>query len=214
MFLQLHDNGTMSQRQTYPNVPNLQLPEMMLISQRQILTQAVEEAGMYAINRLQASQNVSQEFPTLQIDSLENFAFEGEEEDFEFQTLNGYMGFSWQQAISFLIRNGKAIYEFSLKFSKTVKLWRVNNRIRSYYEDGYYQVNNLNNLTPKQIDEQLALISGDLLNATANKDYIDSMALSRFSQVYQQRKNMLPAINQRTLLIAGGLLAAYFFIKK
>ena len=73
---------------------------------------------------------------------------------------------------------------------------------------------NLNNLSPQQIDQQLAIISGDLLNATAQKDNMEAMALSRFSQVYQQRKIMLPAFSSTTLMYAGAALLAYFLIKK
>jgi len=209
MFLQLHDGPGMASN-TYRSVPNLNLPDALKISQRQILLQAVDEAGAYAVKRLQKAEqkgNTSEDLPTLSLDNLEELEALIEEPD-------GTLGVSWSQVAVFLVQNGKAIWEFSKNFAKTVALWRVNNKIESYYADNYYQVQNLNNLTPQQIDQQLAIISGDLLNATAQKDNKEAMALSRFSQVYQQRKAMLPAFSNRTLMYAGAALLAYFLIKK
>ena len=48
MYLQLHDGPNMAQNQKYPNVPNLRLPEILKISTRQIMTQAAEEASVFA----------------------------------------------------------------------------------------------------------------------------------------------------------------------
>ncbi len=209
MFLQLHDGPGMASN-TYPSVSDLNLPNALKISQRQILLQAVDEAGAYALKRLQKAEqkgNTSEDLPTLSLDNLEEL------EDL-IEGPDGTMGVSWSQVAKFLIQNGKAIWKFSKNFAKTVALWRINNKIESYYADNYYQVQNLNNLTPQQIDQQLAIISGDLLNATAQKDNKEAMALSRFSQVYQQRKAMLPAFSNRTLMYAGAALLAYFLIKK
>jgi len=99
-------------------------------------------------------------------------------------------------------------------FGKTVKLYRVNNRIQDYYDINQYSFQRLNEMTPQQIDQQLKLISGDLLNATAEKRELDAITLSRMSQVYQQRKAMLPFIDQRTMLLIGGGLLAYLMLKK
>ncbi len=209
MFLQLHDGPGMASEK-YPKVRDLNLPDAIKISQRQILLQAVDEAGAYAVERLKAAEqkgSTNEDLPTLSLENLEELEALIEEPD-------GTLGVSWSKVAEFLIVNGKAIWEFSKKFAKTVGLWRVNNKIVNYYDANYYQVQNLNNLSPQQIDEQLALISGDLLNATAQKDNIEAMALSRFSQVYQQRKIMLPAFNSTILMYAGAALLAYFLIKK
>ena len=209
MFLQLHDGPSMAS-QTYPRTRDLNLPDALKIPQRQILMQAVDEAGAYAVKQLEKSQqkgSTNEDLPTLSLDNLEELEALIEEED-------GTMGVNWAQVLTFIVKNGRAIYEFSLNFAKTVALWRVNNKIDDYYQSDFYQVQNLNNLTPQEIDQQLAMISGDLLNATAQKDNIEAMVLSRFSQVYQQRKIMLPAFNSTTLMYAGAALLAYFLIKK
>lgn len=209
MFLQLHDGPGMASN-TYRNVRDLNLPDALKISQRQILLQAVDEAGAYAVTQLEKAQqknSTNEDLPTLSLDNLEELEALIEEDD-------GTMGVNWAQVLTFLVKNGKAIYKFSKNFAKTVALWRVNNKIESYYADNYYQVQNLNNLTPQEIDQQLAIISGDLLNATAQKENKEAMALSRFSQVYQQRKAMLPAFSNTTLMYAGAALLAYFLIKK
>lgn len=210
MYLQLHDGPTMAQQKTYPNVPDLRLPEMLKVSNRQIMIQAAEEAAVYAEKKLQSAidkDSTNEELPTLDISALENYQYEIVPED------NG-MGFTWKEVGVFLLKNWKAIKNFFDQFAKTVLLFRVNNRVETFYDANYYQVQNLNNLTPQQIDQQLALITGDLLNAGADKQKVDAMALSRFSQVYQQRKVMLPAVSPRTMLIAGGALLAYFLFKK
>jgi len=209
MFLQLHDGPGMASN-TYRNVPSLNLPDALKISQRQILLQAIDEAGAYAVERLKAAEqkgNTSVDLPTLSLDNLEELEALVENED-------GTLGAWWTKALTFVIQNGEAIYKTTKKFAKTIGLWRVNNKIEDYYAANYYQVQNLNNLTAQQIDQQLAIISGDLLNATAQKDEKEAMALSRFSQVYQQRKAMLPAFNNKTLMYAGAALLAYFLIKK
>ena len=209
MFLQLHDGPRMAS-QTYPRVRDLNLPDALKIPQRQILMQAVDEAGAYAVKRLEKAQqkgSTNEDLPTLSLDNLEELEALVEEDD-------GTMGVNWAQIAKFLVTNAKAIYKFSLNFAKTVALWRVNNKIEDYYQSNFYQVQNLNNLSAQQIDQQLAIISGDLLNATAQKNNMEAMALSRFSQVYQQRKIMLPAFSSTTLMYAGAALLAYFLIKK
>lgn len=209
MFLQLHDGPGMAS-QTYPRTRDLNLPDALKIPQRAILMQAVDDAGAYAVTRLEKAQqkgSTNEDLPTLSLDNLEELEALIEEGD-------GTMGVNWAQIATFIVKNAKAIYEFSKNFAKTVALWRVNNKIEDYYQSNFYQVQNLNNLTPQQIDQQLAIISGDLLNATAQKDNMEAMALSRFSQVYQQRKIMLPAFSSTTLMYAGAALLAYFLIKK
>jgi hypothetical protein len=209
MFLQLHDGPGMAS-QNYPRVRDLNLPDALKIPQRAILMQAVDEAGAYAVTQLEKAQqkgSTNEDLPTLSLDNLEELEALIEEDD-------GTMGVNWGQVLTFIIKNGEAIYKFSKNFSKTVGLWRVNNKIEDYYQSNFYQVQNLNNLSAQQIDQQLAMISGDLLNATAQKNNLEAMALSRFSQVYQQRKIMLPAFSSTTLMYAGAALLAYFLIKK
>jgi hypothetical protein len=209
MFLQLHDGPGMAS-QSYPRVRDLNLPDALKIPQRAILMQAVDEAGAYAVKSLEKAQqkgSTNEDLPTLSLDNLEELEALIEEDD-------GTMGVNWSQVLTFIIKNAQAIYKFSLNFAKTVALWRVNNKIEDYYQSNFYQVQNLNNLSAQQIDQQLAIISGDLLNATAQKNNMEAMALSRFSQVYQQRKIMLPAFSSTTLMYAGAALLAYFLIKK
>ena len=212
MYLQLHDGPTMAQQKRYPNVPDLQLPDFLKIPNRQIMIQAAEEAAVYAEAQLKAylaKDNDKEELPTLDLSALENFEYEIVPEDED-----PFMGVTWKQVVVFVVTNWESIKNIYERFAKTVLLFRVNNRVDTFYQANYYQVQNLNNMTPQQIDQQLAIISGDLLNAGADKQEVDAMVLSRFSQVYQQRKAMLPAISQRTMLIAGGALLAYFLFKK
>jgi hypothetical protein len=211
MFLQLHDGPGMAS-QNYPSVRDLNLPDAIKIPKRQILLAAVDEAGAYALKALETAKqknSTKEDLPTLSLDNLEELEALIEEPDGTFG-----LGAWWIKAATFILTNGEAIYKFSKNFANTVALWRVNNKIQNYYDANYYQVQDLNNLSPQQIDEQLALISGDLLNATAQKDDLDAMALSRFSQVYQQRKIMLPAFSSTTLMYAGAALLLYFLIKK
>ena len=212
MYLQLHDGPTMAQQKRYPNVPDLQLPDFLKIPNRQIMIQAAEEAAVYAEAQLKAylaKDNDKEELPTLDLSALENFEYEIVPEDED-----PFMGVTWKQVVVFVVTNWESIKNIYKRFAKTVLLFRVNNRVDTFYQANYYQVQNLNNMTPQEIDQQLAIISGDLLNAGADKQEVDAMVLSRFSQVYQQRKAMLPAISQRTMLIAGGALLAYFLFKK
>ena len=209
MFLQLHDGPAMASSR-YPRVPDLVLPQAIKVSQRQILFQAIEEGGALALKQLEKAQakgSTADELPTLSLDNLEELEALLDEDE-------GTMGKAWAQILSFIIKNGKAIYKFVMNFGKTVKLYRVNNTIQDYYDLNSYQVRQLNEMTPGQIDAQLKLISSDLLKATAEKDELEAVSLSRMSQVYQQRKAMLPIIDQRTLMLIGGGLLAYMLLKK
>lgn len=208
MFLQLHDGPGMSSAR-YPRVPDLRLPDVAKISNRQILYQAIEEGGEYAANQLQKAQsrqNAEEELPTLSLENLEEL----EELLYEDEGMSAKW---WVDVGLFIVRNFKKITDFLKNFAKTVQLFRVNNRIQDYYDINQYSFQELNEMTPRQIDGQLKLISGDLLNATAEKRELDAITLSRMSQVYQQRKAMLPIIDQRTMLILGGGLLAYLFFK-
>ena len=102
------------------------------------------------------------------------------------------------------------------QFAKTVRLQRVNAEIDVMYDQNLYGVQQLNEMTPQQIEQQLKIMSVDLINANADKNQqVEALALTRFIQVYQMRKISLPVINQRTLYIIGaGLLAAFMFLRK
>tara|TARA_R110000803_G_scaffold138230_2_gene205055 strand:+ start:437 stop:1081 length:645 start_codon:yes stop_codon:yes gene_type:complete len=214
MFLQLHDGPGMA-GEKFPQVQDLNLPDALKIPQRQILLQAIDEGGAYALKQLQKAEdknNTNQDLPTLDTDNLELLALQLDLEDLEGE--GSGLGAWYVATAKFLIKYGQVIWDVSKNFAKTVSLWKVNNRIDDAYQANYYQVQNLNNLTAKQIDAQLAIISGDLLNATAQKEKIDAMVLSRYSQIYQQRKIMLPAFSSTTLKYAGAALLAYFLLKK
>jgi len=212
MYLQLHDGPTMAQQKRYPNVPDLQLPEFLKIPSRQIMIQAAEEAAIYASKRLEASltkNNTTDDLPTLDLSALENLEYEIVPEE------NNGMGLApiYYKIGAFLLANWQTIVNISKNFARTIRLVRVNNRLQTFYEANYYQVQNLNNMTPQQIDQQLAILSGDYLNATADKERVDAMTLSRIMQVYEQRKIMLPVISSRTLTYIGGALLAYYLLK-
>jgi hypothetical protein len=115
----------------------------------------------------------------------------------------------------FLLKYGKAIWNGLKNFAKTVKLARVNQEVQIMYDMNSYSVQRLNEMTPQQIDQQIDIMTVDLLNANSQKGQeVEAIALTRYMQIYQQRKIMLPAINQRTLLIIGAGVLAYLFFKK
>ena len=178
---------------------------------RQILFQAIEEGGEYAIKQLEKSKNkqtTNEDLPTLSLDNLEEL------EKIVGEDAIGLRAKWWVDVGVFIIKNFRAILKFLDNFAKTVKLYRINNRIQDYYDINQYSFQQLNEMTPQQIDRQLNIISGDLLNATAEKREVEAITLSRMSQVYQQRKAMLPFIDQRTMLLIGGGLLAYLMLKK
>ncbi len=210
MLLQLHDGPGMSSAR-YPRVPDLNLPDAAKVPNRAILYQAIEEGGVYAEKALlkaQSKQNAEEELPTLSLENLQELEELLEDDE--------GMGAKWYvDAGLWVVRNFKKIVDFLKNFAKTVQLYRVNNRIQDLYDLNQYSFQNLNEMTTQQIDNQLKFISGDLLNATAEKREIDAITLSRVSQVYQQRKAMIPFLDQRTMLILGGGLLAYlYFMKK
>ncbi len=224
MFLQLHDNGQAMASRRYPNTPDLILPDALKVSKREILQTAVEEGTKIAADALdKALKNAANkgdknaildELPTLDLENLDL------EEIPEFDvTLVADRAMSGPWAVllkvgAWLLKYGKIIYDFAMKAVRTVNLVQVNQRIQSSYDANEYNVQNLNELSPKQIDDQLKIMTGDYLNAVNDKNKVDTSALGRMIAGYQNRKMMLPAINQRTLLIGGGLLAAYLLFKK
>ena len=150
MYLQLHDGPNMAQNQKYPNVPNLRLPEILKVTTRQIMTQAAEEASAFASEKIQKAIDKKnfdawqKELPTLDLSTMEEFQYEIVPEE------NNGMGFNWVATFQFIAANAKALYNLYERFSKTVSLVRVNNRIDSYYNANYYQVQDLNNMTPQR----------------------------------------------------------------
>ena len=224
MFLQLHDNGQAMASRRYPNTPDLILPDALKVSKREILRSAVEEGTKIATDALdKAIKNAAKkgdknaildDLPTIDLDKLD---LEEIPEFDETLIADRQMRGIWSTILAvgkFLLKYGKIIYDFAMKAVRTVNLVQVNNRIQSSYDANEYNVQNLNELSPKQIDDQLKIMTGDYLNAVNDKNDVDTGALGRMIAGYQNRKMMLPAISQRTLLIGGGLLAAYLLFKK
>ena len=210
MFLQLHDGPTMSSAR-YPRVPDLRLPDVLKINNRAILIQAIEEGGNLALKKFSEMEKKGD--PTLEKIS----------EDVVPPSEGGGEGMGaveWAVVAAkigkFLLKYGKAIWNGLKNFAKTVKLARVNQEVQIMYDMNSYSVQQLNELTPQQIDQQVKIMTVDLLNANSQKGQeVEAIAITRYMQIYQQRKIMLPAINQRTLLIIGaGALAYLLFTRK
>lgn len=220
MYLQLHDNSMSN----IGSVPDLNLPDAFKVSQREILTQAAQEGTDLALKELDKAiqkaidkkdkQAILDELPTIDLDSLDL------EEIPEFdETLfaDRQMGGFWSallQVGKFLLKYGKIIYDAAMKLTKTVNLVKVNNRIQSYYDANNYQFGQLNNLSKNQIEDEVKIMTGDYLNAVNQKDEVETGALARMIVGYNNRKNSLPFLNQKTMLIGGGLLLAYLLFRK
>lgn len=209
MFLQLHDGPTMSSAR-YPRIPDLRLPDVLKINNRQILIQAIEEGGDLALkqfNKMEKKQD-----PVLENINEEVIPpSEGGGEGMgavEWAVIAAKVG-------KFLLKYGKAIYNGLKNFARTVRLARVNQEVQIMYDMNSYSVQQLNELSPQQIDQQIDIMTVDLLNANSQKGQeIEAIALTRYLQIYQQRKIMLPTFDQRTLLIVGAGVLAYLFFKK
>lgn len=207
MFLQLHDGPGMASAR-YPRVPDLRLPEALKVSNRAILMQAIEEGGELALKEIQKIEK-SKDPAGAKIKEDVIPPSEKEMGAVEWAVILAKVG-------KFLAKYGKLIYEGLKQFAKTVRLQRVNAEIDVMYDQNLYGVQQLNEMTPQQIEQQLKIMSVDLVNANADKNQqVEALALTRFVQVYQMRKISLPVINQRTLYIIGaGLLAAFMFLRK
>jgi len=209
MFLQLHDGPAMSSAR-YPRIPDLRLPDVLKINNRQILIQAIEEGGDLALkqfNKMEKKQD-----PVLENINEEVIPpSEGGGEGMgavEWAVIAAKVG-------KFLLKYGKAIYNGLKNFARTVRLARVNQEVQIMYDMNSYSVQQLNELSPQQIDQQIDIMTVDLLNANSQKGQeIEAIALTRYLQIYQQRKIMLPTFDQRTLLIVGAGVLAYLFFKK
>jgi len=209
MFLQLHDGPAMSSAR-YPRIPDLRLPDVLKINNRQILIQAIEEGGDLALkqfNKMEKKQD-----PVLENINEEVIPpSEGGGEGMgavEWAVIAAKVG-------KFLLKYGKAIYNGLKNFARTVRLARVNQEVQIMYDMNSYSVQQLNELSPQQIEQQIDIMTVDLLNANSQKGQeIEAIALTRYLQIYQQRKIMLPTFDQRTLLIVGAGVLAYLFFKK
>jgi len=202
MYLQLHDGPGMGSIQGVPDIP---LPQALKASTQQVLVQAADVAIKYA-----QKQVAKQDLPDLDPSLFENVEFDEELQD------RG-MG-AWPAVLvkagQFLVKFGPQIYEGIKAAAKAVPLFVFNRRVQSLYNDNRYQVQQLNSLNRQQIQAQLKVITADLLNANQAGEKRETAVLSRFSQVYQLRLEMLPAISQRNLLIGGAAVLAYLLIKK
>ncbi len=220
MFLQLHGHDQLAS-QNFPTVPDLILPEAFKVSKRDILNAAINDAVDIVteeVNKAVKNRNeksIRESLPSLDTKGLEDILENLEEEETlaENRQMAGPFAFLFK-AGKFLLKYGKVIYDFSMRAVRTVKLTRVNNKIQEYYDTNQFGFRNLNELNKQQIDEQINLLAGEYVNAQANKEEVKAMAVGRLINGYNQRKISLPAISQRTLLIAGGVLAAYLLFRK
>lgn len=219
MYLQLHDNAMSG----VGNVPDLILPDAFKVSQRQILTQAAQEGTDLALKELDKAiqkaidkknkQAILDELPTIDLDLLDL----EEIPEFDETIADRQMAGIWSTILAvgkFLLKYGKIIYDAAMKLTKTVNLVKVNNRIQSYYDANNYQFSQLNNLSKRQIEDEVKMMTGDYLNAVNQKDEVETGALARMIVGYNNRKNSLPFLNQKTMLIGGGLLLAYLLFRK
>jgi hypothetical protein len=194
----------------YPRIPDLRLPDVLKINNRQILIQAVEEGGDLALKQFNKMEKEG------------NPALKEISEDVVPPSEGGGEGMGaveWAVILAkvgkFLLKYGKLIWQGLKSFAKTVRLARVNQEVQIMYDMNSYSVQQLNELTPQQIDQQIDIMTVDLLNANSQKGQeVEAIALTRYMQIYQQRKIMLPALDQRTVLLIGAGILAYLFFKK
>jgi hypothetical protein len=234
MFLQLHGHQQLASR-NFPNVPDLILPEAFKVSKREIIEAAINDAVDIVTEEVNKAikkrneQSLKKSLPSLDSKGLEEIQLvieeielediPEEEEELDFVPLGQkrQMG-AWYTALlkvgKFLLVYGKQIYDFAQRAVRTINLVKVNNQIQEYYDTNQFGFRNLNELNKEQIDQQINLLSGEFINAKAANKKVEMVALGRLIQGYNQRKISLPAISQRTLLIAGGVLAAYLLFRK
>ena len=186
-------------------VPDIPLPQALKASTQQVLVQAADVAIKYA-----QKQVAKQDLPDLDPSLFEDVKFDEELQD---KGMGAWPAFL-VKAGQFIVKFGPQIYEGIKAATKAVPLFVFNRRVQSLYNDNRYQVQQLNSLNRQQIQAQLKVITADLLNANQAGEKRETAVLSRFSQVYQLRLEMLPAISQRTLLIGGGAVLAYLLLKK
>ena len=202
MYLQLHDGPGMGSIQGVPDIP---LPQALKASTRQVVEQAAEVAIQYAQKQIKKN-----DLPDLDPSLFEDVEFDEELQD---QGMGAWPAFL-VKAGKFLVKFGPQIYEGIKAAAKAVPLLIFNRRVTSLYNDNRYNVQQLNSMNRQQIQAQLKVITADLLNANQAGEKRETAVLSRFSQVYQLRLEMLPAISQRNLLIGGAAVLAYLLYKK
>jgi hypothetical protein len=188
MYLQLHDGPGMASIQGVQDIP---LPQALKVDQRQALIQAIPVALEYIQKQIAKRQEALPD-----------------EVDMQGKQMAGPLAILLNIAANLpqIIQGLQAV-------ANQVPLLVFNQRVMAAYNANRYNVKNLNNLNRAQINDQLKVISADLLNANQAGDQQQAAVLARFSQVYQLRLSMLPVIPRNALLIGGALLA-YYFIKK
>lgn len=205
MYLQLHDGPGMA---SIPGVQDIPLPQALKVDQRQALIQAVPVALEYVQKQIAKRQDAFPDLDTSLFDEVDEdlIDLQGQRQMAALPAIIAKIG-------AFIAKNLPALIAGIEAVAKKVPLLVFNQRIMSAYNSNRYNVQNLNNMNRAQINDQLQIISTDLLNASQAGDKNQAAVLARFSQVYQLRLNMLPVIPRNALLIGGALLAFYFLKK-
>lgn len=205
MMLQLHDGPAMASIQGVPDIP---LPQALKADQRQAIVQAVPVAMGYIQKQLQKKKDA---FPGLDVNAWEDVPeLPGEDPG----TFAGPILAFVAKVGAWVAANLPALLKGIEAAAKQVPLLVFNQKVMARYNANNYNVQQLNSMDRRQIEMQLQRISTDLLNASQSGQKQEAAVLTRFSQVYQMRLDMLPMISNRTLMIAGGALLAFYLLKK
>lgn len=206
MMLQLHDGPTMA---SIPGVPDIPLPQALKVDQRQALIQAVPVAIGYIEKQIQKRKDA---FEGLDKDAWQDVpGLPGEDQQ---DLAAGPLAIFAAKVGAWIAANIPLLIRSIESIAKQVPLLAFNQIVSAKYAANAYNVQQLNNMDRKQIQMQLNRISTDLLNASKSGQKQETAVLTRFSQVYQMRLDMLPMISNRTLMIAGGALLAFYLLKK
>ena len=206
MMLQLHDGPSMASIQGVPDIP---LPQALKVDQRQALIQAVPVAMGYIQKQLEKKKDA---FPGLDVNAWEDVPeLPGEEDP---GTFAGPIVALIAKVGAWVAANLPVLIQGIETVAKQVPLLVFNQRVMARYNANAYNVQQLNNMDRREIEMQLQRISTDLINASQSGQKQEAAVLTRFSQVYQLRLDMLPIISNRTLMIAGGALLAFYLLKK
>tara|TARA_R100001591_G_scaffold118462_1_gene141431 strand:- start:2645 stop:3328 length:684 start_codon:yes stop_codon:yes gene_type:complete len=215
MFLQLHGHNQMASNR-YPEIPDLQLPQVYKIPNRQILVQGIEEGTEIASKYLQnyvGKQKADKDENKLSEESLKKL----EEILPALKTVglsnkhSQMSGITWAivgkaliKGAKFIFQFGKQIYNGVLKAAKTINLVRLNQEIESLYQSNQFNSQNLNEMSKREIDAQLENMSVELLNAQTSKNERRATAIGRLMQVYNVRRVSVPVISRRQIVTYGG----------
>ena len=101
---------------------------------------------------------------------------------------------------NFIFQFGKQIYNGVLKAAKTINLLRLNQEIESLYQSNQFNSQNLNEMSKREIDAQLEIMSVELLNAQTSKNERRATAIGRLMQVYNVRRVSVPVISRRQIV--------------